>query len=67
MKYNMTGRGFVYKRDVFRDDVDIIKSFEVFGWDYEAPRCIFINKKFYQTLIANKLEKDLRFEPIKLI
>ena len=67
VKYALTGRGLVYKRSVFPSDIDIINSFEVFGWGHVAPRGIFVNQKFYQTIIQNKLDRDLEFEPIKLI
>lgn len=67
IKYALTGRGLVYKKSVFPSDFDIVKSFEVFGWGHVAPRGIFVNQKFYQTIIQNKLERNLEFEPIKLI
>ena len=67
VKYAITGRGLVYKKKTFRNDVDIVNSFEVFGWGYAAPRAIFVNQKFYQVIISNGLDKNLEFEPIKLI
>lgn len=67
IKYALTGRGLVYKKSIFGDDVDIENSFEVFGWGHAALRCIFVNQKFYQVIVNNGLEKHLEFVPIKLI
>jgi hypothetical protein len=67
VKYAITGRGLVYKKSVFRGDVDIVNSFEVFGWGHAAPRGILVNQKFYQVITSNYLDKNLEFEPIKLI
>lgn len=67
VKYALTGRGLVYEKSIFPNDIDIVNSYEVFGWGYAAPRCIFVNQKFYQVIISNGLDKHLVFEPIKLI
>lgn len=67
VKYALTGRGLEYKKSIFRNDVDIVNSFEIFGWGHAAPRGIFVNQKYYQVMISNDLEKHLEFEPIKLI
>lgn len=67
VKYALTGRGLVYKKSIFQNDVDIVNSFEVFGWGHGAPRGIFVNQKFYQVIVNNGLEKNLEFVPIKLI
>ena len=67
VKYALTGRGLVYKKSIFQNDVDIVNSFEVFGWSHDAPRGIFVNQKFYQVILNNGLEKILEFVPIKLI
>lgn len=65
-KYVMAGRGLVYKKSVFSNDVDIAKSFEVFGFGHYAPQCIFVNRRFYDIIIINGLDRNLVFEPLKL-
>lgn len=67
VKYALTGRGLIYKKSTFNVNVDIVNSYEVFGWGHAAPRSIFVNQKFYQVIINNGLEKHLVFKPIKII
>lgn len=64
-KYVLTGRGLVYKESAFRNDVDIVNSFELFG--LSADREIFVNQKFYQTIMNNGMDRNIEFTPIKLI
>lgn len=65
VKYVTTGRGLVYRESVFRNDVDIVNSFELFG--LSGVRTIFINQNFYKVIINNKMDKNIEFVPIKLI
>ena len=64
-KYVTSGRGLVYREVVFRNDVDMVNSFELFG--LSGMRDIFINQKFYQVIINNGMDKNIEFVPIKLI
>jgi hypothetical protein len=67
IKYILEGRQPVYDKSIFPSDVDIAKSFETFGAGIICARSFFVSQKFYQTIIKNKLDKNLSFIPIKLI
>lgn len=68
VKYIYTGRGFTYKKDVFEDlNVDIVKSYEMFGDGLMCARLVFISKNLYKLLTLNSLDKDLVFEPIAIV
>lgn len=63
-----TGRGIIFKKEVFMDiEYDIVKSFEVFGDGHMCARIIFVSKSFYNAVTKNNLDKDLVFEPVMLI
>lgn len=64
-KYVPSGRGIIYKRDAFANvDADIVISDEIFGGGHSAIRLIIVSRRFYDTIISNKLDKQLDFEPI---
>lgn len=69
-KYLAAGRGIIYKRETFaKVDTDIVMSGELFGAGdlHIAVRHILISRQFYETIIANKLDKQMVLEPVMLI
>jgi len=63
-KYITTGRGRFFDKEIFRDlNVDIIKSYEVFGEGNMCARVIFISNAFYRVITENGYDKNLVFEP----
>ena len=65
-KWIMTGKGYAFKKSIFRDDIDIAKSHEVFGFGSAAPSKIFISQKFYRVIEENDLIRNLEIIPIDL-
>lgn len=66
-KYHPSGVGMLtFRRDIFDNAPDIVKTAEVFGWGHSAPRKIIVSQKFYQTIVKNQLDRSLEFEPIAL-
>lgn len=67
-KYVGAGRGYIFKKETFENiDVDIAVSDEIFGGGYSVIRQILISKRFYETIILNKLDKQLVIEPVILV
>lgn len=66
-KYVESGKQLEFKRDAFREDIDIVKTYESFGAAYTATSLIFINQKFYRFIVDNKMDKNLVIEPIKIV
>lgn len=67
-KYVTTGIGsLAYPSSIFASSPDIVKSAELFGSGALAFRLIFVRQSVYQAIVANKLDRDLVFEPLKLI
>lgn len=67
-KFRSNGRGqFVFKREIFENAPDFVKSQERFGRGLIAARLIFISQKAYRFLTENKLDSSLVFEPIKTV
>lgn len=68
IKYHPTGIGsFRFRQEIFENAPDIIKSEEIFGWEYWTQRLIIVSQRFYQEIIKNHLGSDLEFKPIDLI
>ena len=66
-KYLHSGRGpIAFKKEIFTDAPDIVKTQEIFGDGHYATRLILIRQKVYQTIIENNLEKGLVFEKVEL-
>jgi len=61
--------GYVYyDRNVFNNvDVDIIKTGENFGAEGACAKYIIINQRFYQILVANKLDTSFSYIPLQLV
>ncbi len=67
-KYHPCGIGMMkFKSSIFEHAPDIVKTSEVFGWGYAAPRSIIISQKVYRFLIQNQLHQGLVFSPIELV
>ena len=67
-KYSMTGRGIVYKKSAFEGIcTDIVESTELFGFAHYAGRKTFINKRFYEVVVKNKLDNKLEIEPVRIV
>lgn len=67
-KFRSNGRGqFVFKKDIFLNAPDFVKSAEWFGGGASASKLILISQKAYQLITVNKLDSSLVFEPIQLI
>ena len=67
-KYAFSGRGpIAFKKDVFKNAPDVVKTFEEFGEGHFATRLIIVRQNVYQTIKANHLDRGLVFEPVKLV
>lgn len=68
VKYVSSGRGSFYKRETFDGmSADIAVSKEIFGFGHMAIREIVISRQFYETVITNKLDRQLEIAPICLV
>lgn len=56
-----------FKKEIFANAPDIVKSFEIFGDRLYAARVILVNHKAYDVITKNKLDRNLEFAPLKLI
>lgn len=67
-KYLCSGVGMLtFKKEIFANAPDIVKSFEIFGDRLYAARVILVNHKVYDVITKNKLDRNLEFAPLKLI
>ena len=67
-KYLSNERGqFKFKKDIFLNAPDFVKSAEQFGSGLTASRLILISHDAYKFIIENKLDSSLVFEPVQLI
>lgn len=67
-KYHPTGIGMLaFKKEIFDGAPDVVKTAEIFGWGHAAPTEIIVSQKVYQTIVKNKLERSLVFQPIELV
>lgn len=46
---------------------DICRTHEDWGWGKGADRLILISQRMYRTIVDNRLDRSLVFEPIQLI
>jgi hypothetical protein len=68
IKYLLSGRSpLVFKREVFVDSADIVKSGEVFGDGLVCLEMILISKRMYDSLSKHGWHKELVIEPLILI
>lgn len=66
-KLLLSGRSpLVFKKDIFTESVDIIKTNEFFGDGLVCLQMIFISKKLYKLFCKHGWEKDLKIEPLTL-
>ena len=67
-RYSPAKRGqLVYFKETFDNAPDIVQTYEIFGNGGYNQRKILLGKKVYQLIIDNKMDRALKFEPIKLI
>ena len=67
-KYLLSGIGMLsIQKEIFDNKPDVVKTGEIFGSDHYAARTILVRQKVYQTLLRNKLDRGLVFEPIELV
>ena len=67
-KFLGNGRGqFEFKKEIFLNALDFVKSAEQFGSGLIASRLILVSHDAYKFIVENKLDSSLVFEPIQLI
>lgn len=67
-KFLSNGRGkFEFKKEIFLNAPDFVKSAEQFGSGLIASRLILVSQKAYRFIVENKLDSSLVFEPIDLV
>ena len=67
VKYHPNGIGmYRFKRSIFEGMPDVVKSNEWFGWGHGADRLIIVRNSFYRTVVENKMDRALEFQPIVL-
>ncbi len=67
-KFLSNGRGkFEFKKEIFLNAPDFVKSAEQFGSGLIASRLILVSQKAYKFIVENKLDSSLVFEPIDLV
>ena len=57
----------VFKKEVFSNAPDFVKSSEWFGAAASASRLILVSQKAYRFIVENKLDSSLVFEPIVIV
>ena len=67
-KFLARGRGrHSFKKEIFIDAPDFVKSAEIFGAGGTAAREILVSQRAYRFIVENKLDSSLVFEPITLV
>lgn len=67
-KCHPTGIGMhVFRREALEGMPDICRTHEDWGWGKGADRLILISQRMYRTIVDNRLDRSLVFEPIQLI
>ena len=68
VRYHPNGIGMhQFKKEIFDNAPDIVKTSDQFGWGKAASSLILINQKVYRFIVENHLERSLEFQPIELI
>ncbi|MBR3815314.1 MAG: hypothetical protein IKJ27_01160 [Clostridia bacterium] len=66
-KYLSSGIGMLhFKKEVFENQPDIVKTGEIFGSMHYAAKLIIVRQKVYKMIVDNKMERGLVFSPIVL-
>ncbi|MBE6678137.1 MAG: hypothetical protein E7597_05020 [Ruminococcaceae bacterium] len=66
-KYVISGRSMLeYKKSIFENQPDIVKTGDVFGSGYSSNKMIMVRQSVYQAIVKNKMDRALSFEPILL-
>lgn len=66
--YQPSGIGIMaYRKEVFDNASDVVKSGELFGWGHYSARYIYISQRIYQIIKNNALDRNLSFEPLLLL
>lgn len=67
-KFLLSGIGMLsFRKEVFDNQPDFVKSGEIFGSGHYASRIILVRQKVYQTIVKNGLDRGLVFEPVELV
>lgn len=67
-KYHPSGVGKLeFKKEIFDNAPNIVKTSEVFGWGKSASRQILIRQQLYRFIVEKNLDRGLIFEPITLL
>ncbi len=67
-RYHPHGVGkYTFRKEIFDDAPDIVKTAELFGWGHSSARLILIRQCVYRLLVEKKLIRDLEFSPIDLL
>lgn len=67
-KFLLSGIGMLsFRKEVFDNQPDFVKSGEIFGSGHYASRIILVRQKVYQTIVKNGLDRGIVFEPVELV
>lgn len=67
-RYHPHGVGvFTFRKEIFENAPDIVKTAEMFGWGHSSSRYILIRQSVYRLLVEKKMSRGLEFSPINLI
>jgi len=58
---------FAFRREIFDKVPDIVLTSEIFGWGGYHQRLLLVNRKIYEMITKNKMDRSLEFHPIKLV
>lgn len=67
-KYLPSSRNMLsYRKEVFENAPDFVKSSEIFGSGHYSAHKLFVNQRVYQVLKKHSLLQGLVFEPVDLV
>lgn len=67
-KHHPSGIGMLaFKKSIFDNVPDIVKTSETFGWGNGASNDILVSNSMYRFIVKNHLDRGLVFEPIALV
>ena len=67
IRYIFSLHKFEFKKEIFLNAPDFVKSAESFGAAASASKLVFVSQKAYRFIKDNKLDSSLVFEPIQLV
>ena len=63
----LSGIGMLcFQKNIFENQPDIVKTGDMFGTMHYASRLILVRQKVYNTIVRNKLDRGMIFEPVRL-